>query len=77
MNGYASDIVGDELDLARVNAYSDLDPERFSRPNHCGAAADGVRRSVEDHEKAIAGGRNLAAPKGIDDLPDPGVMAEQ
>src|SRR5687767_2436500 len=69
MNGHASDILGDELDLARVDADAYLHAESFSRPNHRGAATDGVRRSVEDHEKAIAGGRDLTATKGIDHLP--------
>src|SRR5687768_252572 len=77
MNSYTSDIVGNELDLARVDPHADLDPESLRCPNHCRAAADGLRRSVENHEKAIACGRDLAAPKGVDDLPHPGVVIEQ
>jgi hypothetical protein len=73
----AGQIVPDNLDLARVQAAADRDPESSQRVTHRHGAADRPRGPVEGREEPVAGRIDLPSAVAGQDLAHRGVMALQ
>ena len=63
VDGDAADAAAVELDLARVHAGADLQPERGDRGMIAARAAHGLGGLLEGGEEAVAGRVDLAAPE--------------
>ena len=64
MDSDAADVVRDQLDLARVQAGPQLEPELGDAVADGGCAANRPGRSVEQDQEPVAGLLDLAAAEG-------------
>jgi hypothetical protein len=70
----AADSVARELDLARVQACAEFDPERADRIADRLGRTDRARRAVERREETVAGRVDLASPETLELTSDESVM---
>jgi hypothetical protein len=77
MHGDPPHLWPDDLDLAHVDAGTDLDAHPVQSLHQIFGAVDGPGGLVERREKAVAGGVNLPTPVAFQNLPHEGVVLGQ
>jgi hypothetical protein len=74
MDSDTANVSSDELDFPCMDANPNREIHVAGRASHGDAASDSVRRTIEDGEKTVAGGCQLASSVGIEGVSQPGVV---